>query len=62
MSNDNNDPATIKSLKGMLVTIHVARQGERIRARINDLEGKGLSADQILKALKKNPPVLTPVM
>lgn len=62
MIDTNNDPATIKELRGMLATIHIARQGERIRARINELEGKGLSADQILKALKKNPPVLTPTM
>ncbi|WP_028620552.1 hypothetical protein [Pseudomonas sp. Ant30-3] len=56
----NDDKETIKALKGLLITVHEIRQGEHIRYRIRELECKGLSADEVLTALRTNPPVLTP--
>ncbi|MCJ7957279.1 MAG: hypothetical protein MUW57_12190 [Pseudomonas sp.] len=56
----NEDQATIAALKELLATFHVIAQRERIRSRINELEARGLSADDVIKALKAKPPVLTP--
>jgi len=55
-----DDKATIEALKELLATIHATRQGEHIRWRINELQAKGMSDADVLKALKANPPVLTP--
>jgi hypothetical protein len=56
----SEDQATIAALKELLATFHVIAQRERIRSRINELEARGLSADDVIKALKAKPPVLTP--
>lgn len=58
----SDDKETIEALKEALRTVHEVRQAERIRSRIYELECKGLSADEIVTALRMNPPALRPVI
>lgn len=55
-----DDKETIQALRSLLITVHEIRQADHIRLRIRELEDKGLSPDDVVKALRTNPPVLTP--
>jgi len=52
----DDNPLTIAALKELLGTIHLVRQRERIRFRIYELQSKGLTDAEVIKALRDNPP------
>lgn len=57
-----DDKETIDALKSLLADLHVIRQQEQIRARINELSAAGMETEKILESLKRQPPVLRPVI
>jgi len=56
----SDDKQIIEAMKDALKTVHRLRQSEAIKFRIFELETKGLKPDQVVAALRKNPPVITP--